>query len=553
MKYFAAYRVEHPGFLLEASGLVAIVILALIVRFHGIAVPSVWYDEAFSLLISKEEPVQIWAITAWDVHPPLYYILLHYWLMIFGDNAVSARSLSVVADVVTLLLCIKLMSLFTTRKAMWMAALLLALLPMSVRYSQEIRMYALLGFWLMGATVALVCWCQAPDRTRFAIIYVLLMTAAFYTHYFAALCVMVHWLYWWQSRSISGAGLAARSWILANAAIVVLFVPWLPYVIDQLRAGPSLGWIPPATWQSILTIVWQFMVMKGPVTDSSFWGVLSTVLIIICSARILLKDRIKPRFSVLLVGYFFVPVLTVFLVALFKPIFVPRYLGFAAVGLPLIIATALASWWPVRRALVIGLMAFFLIGEIQGVSAIYGQTDDLNGSSVRKTMGLEGVAAHISRDARPGDEIVFDSFFWYLPFMYYNTTGIQPRFYIRSAQEMLTLLSPGHGALALIPQRSKWMFFHDVAVLKQGERRVWWVTDLPHSADEELFGKDWRYVQGFKDRKIEARLYVLDSTATPTEDGVQEGLTQQQPHSAQNYPPAPSATSASKTRHSLPR
>jgi len=67
-------------------------------------------------------------------------------MLLFGNGVLAARSLSALADVGTLLLCIKLMSLVTTRKATWIAAVLLASLPMSVRYSQEVRMYTLLGF-----------------------------------------------------------------------------------------------------------------------------------------------------------------------------------------------------------------------------------------------------------------------------------------------------------------------------------------------------------------------------------------------------------------------
>ncbi len=83
----------------------------------------------------------------------------------------------------------------STRRAAVLAGVLLALLPTAVRYSQEVRMYSLLGVWLLGATLALVYWVRQPERTRYMAVYVLLMSAGFYTHYFAALCVLVHWAY----------------------------------------------------------------------------------------------------------------------------------------------------------------------------------------------------------------------------------------------------------------------------------------------------------------------------------------------------------------------
>ncbi|MSE24761.1 hypothetical protein GKC32_09940, partial [Lactobacillus curvatus] len=78
-------------------------------------------------------------------------------------------------------------------RAAVLAGILLALLPTAVRYSQEVRMYSLLGVWLLAATLALVYWVRQPERKRYLVAYALLMTAAFYTHYFTALCVLVHW------------------------------------------------------------------------------------------------------------------------------------------------------------------------------------------------------------------------------------------------------------------------------------------------------------------------------------------------------------------------
>ncbi|MDZ5433675.1 glycosyltransferase family 39 protein [Pseudomonas fluorescens] len=136
LRYLSLYRLD----------ILVLITLALIVRFHGISIPVIWYDEAYSLLLSERSPALIWSTTAGDVHPPLYYVILHFWMKVLGNSALSARSLSALADVGTLLLCTKLMSLIATRRAACFAGVLLALLPISVRYSQEVRMYALLGF-----------------------------------------------------------------------------------------------------------------------------------------------------------------------------------------------------------------------------------------------------------------------------------------------------------------------------------------------------------------------------------------------------------------------
>ncbi|MQT71709.1 hypothetical protein GHO43_27480, partial [Pseudomonas sp. FSL R10-0071] len=162
--------------------------------------------------------------------PPLYFMLLHGWMGVFGDSLASIRALSVVPGIATVFLGMWLVRLVATQRAALLAGILLALLPTAVRYSQEVRMYSLLGMWLIGATIALVYWVKNPDKTRYLAVYAALMTAAFYTHYFAAFCVMAHWLYLLilsTRHSAVGNVIKRPTWWLANTGIVILFLPWL--------------------------------------------------------------------------------------------------------------------------------------------------------------------------------------------------------------------------------------------------------------------------------------------------------------------------------------
>jgi uncharacterized membrane protein len=55
---------------------------------------NLWRDEAFSYLLAKEPISKMLPLTAGDFSPPLYYIVLHYWMSIFGTSEVALRSLS---------------------------------------------------------------------------------------------------------------------------------------------------------------------------------------------------------------------------------------------------------------------------------------------------------------------------------------------------------------------------------------------------------------------------------------------------------------------------
>jgi uncharacterized membrane protein len=495
---------------LYVAGLIAFVVLALIIRIHAISVPVIWYDEAFSVLLSERSPALIWATTARDVHPPLYYVIVHYWMLMFGNSLLSLRGLSAVADVGTLVMCLKLMSLVASRRATCFAALMLALLPISVRYSQEVRMYAMLGFWLMAATVALVCWHRQTPSKGYAALYVLLMSAAFYTHYFAALCVLVHWLYWSGLGTGEPVALPVRKWLMANVAIVALYLPWLPHLIDQMRRMNGLEWVAPTTWSMLPGLVSECTAMISAVDGGLWWALLCSVLMIACCVMALFKAPVDRRSTVLLISYFFVPAITVFLVSLVVPVFVTRYLAFAAVGLPLIAALALEGMAKHRPVVALICLSLFAAAEVQGVLTVYAQQDASNGTEVRRLARLDTIAEAINRQAQAGDEIIVDGLFWYLPYTYYNTTGIQPRLYISQSSSGTTRRASDYGGWSLIPQRLDWIFFSDVSRLKPAAKRVWWVTGKPKPEDVVSFPAGWKQSLKIDGGGVEARLFNLD-------------------------------------------
>ena len=59
-------------------------------------VQSLWRDEAFSYLLAKKNIIEIIFLTAKDYNPPLYYLILHFWIKIFGHSEIALRSLSLI-------------------------------------------------------------------------------------------------------------------------------------------------------------------------------------------------------------------------------------------------------------------------------------------------------------------------------------------------------------------------------------------------------------------------------------------------------------------------
>ena len=158
-----------------------VLLVSVGVRFAELTETGIWLDEAFSLLLSMKPTSEILFHTARDVHPPLYYLMLHEWIKVFGNGAFAARSLSVFFGVVSVALGIWLSHLLLPRRAAMLASILLAIFPAAVRYSQEVRMYSFLGALMLGATIAFIYWLDRPQSKVPLTLYILLMVAGLYT------------------------------------------------------------------------------------------------------------------------------------------------------------------------------------------------------------------------------------------------------------------------------------------------------------------------------------------------------------------------------------
>ena len=82
--------------------LVAICLLALVLRVLQLDFQPLWWDEGYSVWFASHPLGQMAALTAQDIHPPLYYALLHGWTALLGTAPAALRLLSVVVGVVTI-------------------------------------------------------------------------------------------------------------------------------------------------------------------------------------------------------------------------------------------------------------------------------------------------------------------------------------------------------------------------------------------------------------------------------------------------------------------
>ncbi|MFW6063540.1 MAG: glycosyltransferase family 39 protein [Chloroflexota bacterium] len=242
---------------------IAVLLLATALRFYRLDAQSFWNDEGNSARLSERSLALIIGGTASDIHPPLYYLMLAGWRRLLGDSEFGLRALSAFSGVGVIAATYAVGQALRLRR--WqasLAALLAALNPALVYYSQEARMYELLALWAVASTLLLLRLLpqlQAGVHRRgvwtVAGGYVLIAAAGLYTHYFfpAVLVAQALIVLLWQLAThlprpgtvierLRRAASGAFRWALLAGVAALLYLPWLPIFLRQAggRAGDDI-------------------------------------------------------------------------------------------------------------------------------------------------------------------------------------------------------------------------------------------------------------------------------------------------------------------------
>ncbi|HEY63257.1 MAG TPA: hypothetical protein G4O02_01680 [Caldilineae bacterium] len=222
----------------KLPAIAALTLVGLILRATRLGFQPLWWDEGYSVWFATHPLSQMAALTAQDIHPPLYYALLHLWITLWGPGPISLRTMSVLFGVLTIPIAyIVGRELAGPRAGVWTAAIV-ALNPLHIYYSQEIRMYGLVAGLGLCSTccAARILGRTHPGHTPPArgiwISYVLLTLAALYTQYYAAMLPIAFTLYaLWRWRREPRR---LAQWMGWQVLVALGYLPWVLYAAPKL-------------------------------------------------------------------------------------------------------------------------------------------------------------------------------------------------------------------------------------------------------------------------------------------------------------------------------
>jgi len=443
-------RQQRGSVRLVGMALAGVLVIGLVPRLYSLSERSLWFDEAFCWRLIQFPFFEMVERVGRDNHPPLYFILLKGWAALFGDSAAALRSLSVLfgmttiagtylfaaaafeldglerTDLVPSTLVPKLPfgnapprnSVSRARVFGLFSAALVALSGLQIRYSWEMRMYALTAALAVFSSWALVRALQAPDNRKRWLLYACLALLLAYSHYYGLFTLASQGvftaLFLWRGAGWQLTVLLRRRqfWyaVLTAALVLLAWLPWLAVFLRQRAQVKAAFWSQPVTMWDIGELCYQMFLQPEYLPrrprQELLWALLVSVVGVYLLARkagprdwLLLCLGLGPLACSLLASAWDVPAFTL------------RY--FLPAQAFLIVALA-ALVWRVRYtgervSAAILVAAFFVAVDFD----LY-QTMDLDNKP-----GSRGAAAFLAQERRPGEPVIASLPFFFFSLLHY--------------------------------------------------------------------------------------------------------------------------------------
>jgi len=375
---------------------------------------SFWMDEAAQVLESAR-PLREQLNIPFDFQPPLFHVLVHA-LTRFSLEESWLRSVPLFAGVLTIFVVFSwCLSFFRSEKKgvaiALLSSLLLAVSGFHIFFSQELRPYSLAGLCAAVSWLALTRALEKPVQKRWWFVYALCTGAGLYTMYVYPFAILgqILWVV-----IVKRTALLPLGFSLIGAAL--LFVPWLPSFLEQLRIGTALrgqlpGWsdvVSVPQWKAIPMIIGKFAGGVLPLDwgVGLLWSHVFPIVMMGIGLIGLLRGGWKKHKAVwsVLFCWAIVPVFIAWLVSFWVPVLSPKRVLYVLPAVFIALSYGFMQLSPRIRRLGFGAL---LLAQVMGVIG-YWSTPAVQREDWRGALTL------LREEFSPNNTIVVMG--WYEPF-----------------------------------------------------------------------------------------------------------------------------------------
>lgn len=345
-------------------------------------------DEPYTLYHAQESLGDLFSVLQRDNNPPLFFIILHFWIKVFGISETSARFLPMLFSSTAVIFIYLIGRKYYGIVVASGACLLYSLSNLNIMESHDTRAYTL---FVLLSTLSIYFYLrvsESEDIKKPAIALTVINTLLIYTHLLGFFILLIEVIY-----TLAIPSIRKRFFQLHLKSTIVCGLFYLPYfifialsrILDQFQTGMPFEKARP---YHLFQIVWAFSNYNIQALKA-FLVVLTLFFILL-----IIRKKIPERHDIIIWGWFVLPFSLMYLVSYKMPMTIPKYEIFITPAFFLMISVAandLVRKFRVAGVTIIFILAYLMYDSIDLKASNYAGSKDVVASLIQHKRDSTGV------------------------------------------------------------------------------------------------------------------------------------------------------------------
>ncbi len=378
----------------------------MVVRLIYLTTQDICIDEPFSIYHAQGSVTDIIQYLKPTNNPPLFELILHFWIKLFGVSAFSVRFLPMLFGSLAVIFIYKIGVRYFSFVVGLSAALLYSFSSHAIYYAHDCRVYTL--FLLLSViSVYYVSKIISDNFNKRDLVLLCVMNVLLvYSHYFGFIIWFVEFI---------GILLFSRKQLktvfVLFATAMVFYLPQLFNFINQFLFSAKSGtWVKePNGIESVYNMLWLFSNMPVVAVVCLLVILAAVIRFFVLRSKEANENALVKRFIYLC---FFLPFVLMFLISYKMPVYNGRYLFFILPFYYLTISIMVVSLFKTIK------LKYTLLTV---VVILFALTVQFNPSKKRES---KAVVEFVKQTKQPGDIVIICTHEFLTNFAYYYNTDI---------------------------------------------------------------------------------------------------------------------------------
>tara|TARA_R110002111_G_scaffold229327_4_gene290568 strand:+ start:4620 stop:6167 length:1548 start_codon:yes stop_codon:yes gene_type:complete len=396
--------------------MIVVLLIAIVLRTQRISAMTFWFDESFCLKMAEFTESDLLVHAREDPHPPFFYFVLKYWMSLFGSSTFATRLTSLIPGLLAIIgiflvvreayrdqqtgECTRAVNL-----AAILAAALIALSPLHILWSYQVRMYALgTALAAFSSWFLLKALFRESSHNSNWCFFTITAIALVYTHNFGLFTVTAQYLFAAGYLALRHRTHPERNTVHRFLPLIVsatctslAWLPWVPSFLHQRQLVVNGFWTKPFSWETAGATLFDMFGFDHVMDLNPLIGLIIGQIALLVVLILTLGRRPGDYFLAMAAG---LPFLAGTVVSTFsRNIFNDRYFMFSQIFLLAAIAV-LVSRVPFR------LIRYSLVLLCVGCSGFLVYHQWLNREADFQLPGIQGAMASVDSRRKPNELVL---------------------------------------------------------------------------------------------------------------------------------------------------